>query len=73
MGEWRDESGHRAFGRPWAMQGGPAPDPDRVHLLQLDSDDGWSWADCGTVSSDIPAEALRAGDFTQVDCYTASC
>ncbi|RNL85051.1 DUF1963 domain-containing protein [Halostreptopolyspora alba] len=66
-------AGHRAFGWPWVLQEGPAPDNRRVHLLQLDTDDTWSWGDNGTISLDIPAEALRVGDFGQVDCYFACC
>ncbi|MBX9388021.1 DUF1963 domain-containing protein [Streptomonospora nanhaiensis] len=73
LDEDTDESGHRAFGWPWPMQGGPMPDTGRIHLLQLDTDPAWTWADCGMVTFDIPAPALRAGDFTQVDCYLASC
>ncbi|MDA0563838.1 DUF1963 domain-containing protein [Streptomonospora sp. S1-112] len=73
LDEDSDESGHRAFGWPWPMQGCPVPDTGRVHLLQLDTDPAWTWADCGMVTFDIPAEALRAGDFSQVDCELESC
>lgn len=66
-------NGHRAFGWPWAMQGGPTPAESRVHLLQLDTDSGWTWGDCGMISLDIPADALKAGDFSQADCYMACC
>jgi hypothetical protein len=64
---------HRAFGWPWAMQGEPIPDTGRVHLLQLDTDEAWCWADCGMVTIDIAAEALRAGDFGTVSCTMESC
>jgi hypothetical protein len=64
---------HRAFGWPWVMQGEPIPDTGRVHLIQLDTDESWAWADCGMVTVDIPAEALRAGDFGRVSCTMESC
>jgi hypothetical protein len=67
------DDGHRAFGWPWAMQGMPVPVETRVHLLQLDTDPAWTWADCGMVTFEIPADALRAGDFSQVDCTMESC
>ncbi|TQN31888.1 uncharacterized protein YwqG [Haloactinospora alba] len=74
-------NGHRAFGWPWQMQGEPIADDSRLHLLQLDSDhllqldtdDMWEWGDGGMISLDIPAEALRAGDFSQVYCEFACC
>lgn len=62
---------HRVFAWPWSMQGGPVCDQERVHLLQLASDEAWMWGDCGMVTFDIPESALRAGDFSQVDCYIA--
>ncbi len=68
-----DEDGHRAFGWPWPMQGGPFPGEHRVLLLQLDSKDGYRWADNGMITFDIDAAALREGDFSRVACYTASC
>lgn len=70
--EWRI-NGHRAFGWPWQMQGEPIPDDSRLHLLQLDTDDMWTWGDVGMISLDIPAEALRAGDFSQAHCEFACC
>ncbi|MDA2803578.1 DUF1963 domain-containing protein [Nocardiopsis suaedae] len=66
-------AGNRAFGWAWPMQGGPVTAENRVHLLQLDSDAHWKWADGGMVTFDIPAAALREGDFDQAGCYLASC
>jgi hypothetical protein len=72
--EWRSGSGHpaydwnrhhRAFGWPWPLQGGFMRD-DEVHLLQLDSDSQWQFGDFGLLYFVIPADALRAGDFSQV-------
>ncbi|MFG2088223.1 MULTISPECIES: DUF1963 domain-containing protein [unclassified Spirillospora] len=72
--EWRSGSDHpaynwsrhhRAFGWPWALQGGFLRD-DEVLLLQLDSDTQWQFGDFGLLYFVIPADALQAGDFSQV-------
>lgn len=61
-----DVDGHRrAFGWPWPLQGGFMRD-DEVHLLQLDSDGQWRFGDFGLLYFLIPADTLRAGDFSQV-------
>lgn len=58
-------SGHRAFGWPWPQQGALTEEGD-VLLLQLCSDEEFQWGDGGMLYYLIPAEALRAGDFSQV-------
>lgn len=72
--EWRSDGDHpayghphhhRAFGWPWPLQYGFTRD-DEIHLLQLDSDDQWQFGDVGMLYFVIPADALRAGDFSQV-------
>lgn len=57
--------GHRAFGWPWPQQGALTGE-DEVLLLQLSSDDEFQWGDGGLLYYMITAEALRAGDFSQV-------
>jgi hypothetical protein len=67
----RTGGGHRAFGWPWELNA--ALDKDDAHLLQLDSDEQWQWGDVGVLYFRMPAEALRAGDFSRAGAEMASC
>lgn len=58
-------NGHRAFGWPWPQQGELTREGE-VMLLQLGGDEEFEWGDGGLLYYMIPAEALRAGDFSQV-------
>lgn len=75
---------HRLFGHPKSIQGevidyATTAGWDRLHLLQLDSDDrrgsspGWMWGDGGRLYFVIRRDDLAARDFTNVEmalqCY----
>jgi len=55
----------RGFGWPWPQQGNLTREGE-VLLLQLSSDEELEWGDGGLLYYMIAAEALRAGDFSQV-------
>ncbi|WP_405679516.1 DUF1963 domain-containing protein [Streptomyces sp. NBC_01511] len=57
--------GHRAFGWPYPQQGN-LTGKDEILLLQLSGGGGFEWGDGGLMYYLIPAEALHAGDFSQV-------
>lgn len=63
-----EEGGHRAFGWPWPLAGA-VMDDDEVLLLQLDTDDQFQWGEAGVLYFTMPADALRAGDFSQVHAH----
>lgn len=69
-----DYCGCRVGGHPYFTQSDPRdPDKDEVLLIQLDSEAGMMWGDCGIANFFTSKEALRSLNFDNKVLFTWDC
>ena len=71
--EYPDYAGHRIGGHPYFTQSDARDDGHEVMLLQIDSEGGIMWGDCGIANFFCSKETLKSLNFKNKVMFTWDC